>query len=176
MTGNFRGPPTNEPQEVGGVPCDSLVVSRRSLLEQTRSLTPPSLQQRAVPCSSHPGDSPPSVSHAQPRGMQLGDQRTRPQQVPEAHGSHLPLLAFTAGGVATGAGLTQNCEGQGTEPLKPALAVRTLKQSMGTREETPHLGTRHSIREEHEREVRPMVSLVNIHQTKADDGPSFQSP
>lgn len=52
----------------------------------------------------------------------------------------------------------------------------TEAHSMGTCEEMPHLGTCHSIREEHEREVRPMVPLVNIHQTKADDSPSSQSP
>jgi hypothetical protein len=47
---------------------------------------------------------------------------------------------------------------------------------MGTREETPHLGTRHSIQEEHEHEVKPMVPLVNIRQPEADNSPSFQSP
>lgn len=79
--------------------------------------------------------------------------------------------------MATGAGLTQNFEGQGTEPLKPALEVGTLRHRIwGTREETPHLGTRHSIQEEHEHEVKPMVPLVNIRQPEADNSPSFQSP
>lgn len=76
--------------------------------------------------------------------MQLWDQRTRPQQVPEAHGSHLPSLAFTAGGVATGAGLTQNFEGQGTEPLKPALEVGTLRHriwGLGRKRHTWELAT-----------------------------------
>lgn len=47
---------------------------------------------------------------------------------------------------------------------------------MGTHEQTPHLGTHHSVREEQEHEVEPMVPLVNIHQTEADDGPSSQGP
>lgn len=50
---------------------------------------------------------------------------------------------------------------------------------MGTHEEMPHtctLGTHHSIQEEHEHEVKPMVPCVNIHQTEAEDGPSSQSP
>lgn len=78
--------------------------------------------------------------------------------------------------MATGAGLTQNSEGQGTETLKPAPEVGTLRHTVWGLGNTHTWELTTAYEKSRECEAKPMVPCVNIHQTEAGDGPSSQSP